>query len=236
MRLWDYVQGTVKRTYQGHSSQKYAVGACFYTARPSPRQFRHSPKRPSSSPWHNSEDDGDERDLLCYPYGGSTASMIHHRDRIHHSKQKLHDISKSYVLSASENGDIFLWDVKSKEVVQQIVQAHGFEPSPGSRSRKGTFQKEDKVACACLWVDINGDTMVSCGQDMVVRVWRNVNAPRDNNDQFSYNENKKNGKCEDDDEDTVMADTRPPREIRMMGSNPLSVVSQVDPVVKMEES
>ncbi|KAK8145367.1 WD domain protein [Beauveria asiatica] len=29
LRLWDYVAGSVKKTYQGHANAKYAVGGCF---------------------------------------------------------------------------------------------------------------------------------------------------------------------------------------------------------------
>ena len=29
IRLWDYVAGSVKKTYQGHLNEKFAVGGCF---------------------------------------------------------------------------------------------------------------------------------------------------------------------------------------------------------------
>lgn len=29
IRLWDYVAGSVKKTYQGHKNEKFAVGGCF---------------------------------------------------------------------------------------------------------------------------------------------------------------------------------------------------------------
>lgn len=29
IRLWDYVSGSVKKTYQGHRNEKFAVGGCF---------------------------------------------------------------------------------------------------------------------------------------------------------------------------------------------------------------
>ncbi|ROW01460.1 hypothetical protein VSDG_02028 [Cytospora chrysosperma] len=49
-------------------------------------------------------------------------------------------------LGASEEGDIVMWDVNTKEVVQRIEGAH-----------QGV----------CFWVDVHGDTgtMVSCGRD-----------------------------------------------------------------------
>ncbi|KAK8049749.1 hypothetical protein PG994_011479 [Apiospora phragmitis] len=58
---------------------------------------------------------------------------------------------KAYVTAASEDGDIVLWDIKTKEIVQRIEKAH------------------DGV---CFWVDLHGDTMVSCGQDGKIKVFR----------------------------------------------------------------
>lgn len=56
------------------------------------------------------------------------------------------DGSLTFVASASEDGDIVMWDVNTKEVVQRIEGAH-----------QGV----------CFWVDVHGDTgtMVSCGRD-----------------------------------------------------------------------
>lgn len=92
IRMWDYVQGSVKKTYQGHRNEKFAVGACFGVL------------------------------------GG-----------------------QPFVASASEDGAVVLWDVVTKEVLQKLEGMH-----------KG----------ACFWVDVNGDTMVSAGQDNVVKVYR----------------------------------------------------------------
>lgn len=51
-----------------------------------------------------------------------------------------------------------LWDVVTKEVVQRIQKAH------------------DGV---CFWVDVNGSTMVSAGQDKTIRVYRGATVPED---------------------------------------------------------
>ncbi|ORY65875.1 WD40-repeat-containing domain protein [Pseudomassariella vexata] len=58
---------------------------------------------------------------------------------------------EAFVAAASENGDIVLWDVKSKEIVQRIKKAH------------------DGV---CFWVDAKGDTMVSCGKDGKIKLYK----------------------------------------------------------------
>ncbi|RDA94191.1 hypothetical protein CP533_6571 [Ophiocordyceps camponoti-saundersi (nom. inval.)] len=56
------------------------------------------------------------------------------------------------IASASEDGDVVLWDVGSKEVVERV---------PG----------HDGV---CFWVDVHGETLVSAGQDNTVRLLRRV--------------------------------------------------------------
>lgn len=61
------------------------------------------------------------------------------------------DDTLAFVTSASEDGDIVMWDVKSKEVVQRIEGAH------------------DGV---CFWVDVHGESMVSCGQDGRIVLYR----------------------------------------------------------------
>jgi COMPASS component SWD3 len=58
----------------------------------------------------------------------------------------------AFIASASEDGDIVMWDVRSKEVVQRIDKAH------------------DGV---CFGVHVVEDCMVSAGQDHIVHVWRN---------------------------------------------------------------
>ncbi|KAJ3484927.1 hypothetical protein NLG97_g6935 [Lecanicillium saksenae] len=58
-----------------------------------------------------------------------------------------------FIASASEDGDIVLWDVISKNVLQRVA-GH-----------------EDGV---CFWVDVHGETMVSAGQDHTIRVYRHV--------------------------------------------------------------
>jgi COMPASS component SWD3 len=90
IRLWDYVAGSVKKTYQGHKNEKFAVGGCF-------------------------------------------AAMN----------------GEAFVASASEDGNIVLWDVKTKNVLQRIE---------GHQS-------------VCFWVDVHGDAMVSAGQDHTVKVY-----------------------------------------------------------------
>jgi FOG: WD40 repeat len=114
IRLWDYVQGTVKKTYQGHTNQGFSIGGCFGIL--TDVDNRNSPRN---------EEEQNGRSIRRQPF----------------------------IASASEDGDIVMWDVNSKQVVQRIKGAH-----------KGV----------CFWVDVNGGTMVSCGQDGAVKVWRHV--------------------------------------------------------------
>lgn len=102
IRLWDYVSGTVKKTYQGHINDKFAVGGCFGVLEGAP-----------------------------------------------------------FIVSASEDGSIVMWDVVSKTVLQR-VEGH-----------KGV----------CFWVDVHGETMVTAGQDCMVKVYRHLrDTPKVNGD------------------------------------------------------
>lgn len=96
IRLWDYVSGAVKKTYQGHENQGFSIGGCF--------------------------------GLLTETDGRSLA----------------------FIASASEDGDIVLWDVITKQVVQRIERAH-----------KGV----------CFWVDVHDGALVSAGQDGTIEVF-----------------------------------------------------------------
>lgn len=58
---------------------------------------------------------------------------------------------QSFIASASEDGDIVMWDVKSKGIIQRIEGAHHG---------------------VCFCVDVHGGIMVSSGQDGFVKVFR----------------------------------------------------------------
>ena len=113
IRLWDYVSGTVKKTYQGHKNSGFSVGGSF---------------------------------------GSITIEAAAHHDR-----DDTRRAGPAFIASASEDGDIVLWDVTSKQVVQRISKAH------------------DGV---CFWVDIHGDTLVSAGQDCKIKVFKHKRAVR----------------------------------------------------------
>ena len=61
---------------------------------------------------------------------------------------------RPFVAAASEDGDVVLWDVGSKTIVQRLRGAH----------RDGV----------CFWVDVCGATMVSCGQDGWINLYRHT--------------------------------------------------------------
>ncbi|KAI0175668.1 WD40 repeat-like protein [Hypoxylon sp. FL1284] len=77
----------------------------------------------------------------------------------------------AFIASPSEDGDIVLWDVKSKRVVQRLAGAH-----------RGV----------CFWVDVCGDTMVSAGQDGRIKVYRH-RAENNGSDSAAANSSKVNG-------------------------------------------
>ncbi|KAF9879030.1 WD domain-containing protein [Colletotrichum karsti] len=68
----------------------------------------------------------------------------------------------AFIASASEDGEIVLWDVVTKEVVQRIPAHH---PS-GKKS-------------VCFWVDVHGDNMVGAGQDGSIRMFSRVGGDGD---------------------------------------------------------
>jgi COMPASS component SWD3 len=57
---------------------------------------------------------------------------------------------EAFIAAPSEDGEIVLWDVKNKEVVQRINGHTG----------------------VCFWVDVWEDIMVSAGQDGKIRVYK----------------------------------------------------------------
>jgi COMPASS component SWD3 len=109
IRLWDYVSGSVKKTYQGHTNKGFSIGGCFGVL--------------------SDADDGASEEEA---------------DRDSAQRQ-------AFIASASEDGDIVMWDVESKQVIQRITGAH-----------KGV----------CFSVDVHGGTMVSAGQDGLIKVFR----------------------------------------------------------------
>ncbi|KAK0618450.1 WD40-repeat-containing domain protein [Bombardia bombarda] len=123
---------------------------------------------------------------------------------------------RSFVASASEDGDIVLWDVDSKQVIQRIARAH-----------KG----------GCFWVDVNGATMVSAGEDGVVRVYRNT-TPRE---RYSMEggpsnldgANELNGREEEEEGSTtpyaVTADEELQRQVEADAASPMQIVKEEQP-------
>ncbi|KAI1374122.1 WD40 repeat-like protein [Hypoxylon crocopeplum] len=126
IRLWDYVSGTVKKTYQGHENSKFSIGGCFGTV-------TSSSSTTNATNTTNADADVDDNGAMTNVDPNTTADAT------------------AFVAAPSEDGDIVLWDVKSKDVVQRIPRAH------------------DGV---CFWVDVCGDIMVSAGQDGRIKVYR----------------------------------------------------------------
>ncbi|CAK7264523.1 WD domain protein [Sporothrix epigloea] len=95
------------------------------------------------------------------------------------SEQKDGQMYRPFVAAASEDGDVVLWDVGSKTIVQRLRGAH----------RDGV----------CFWVDVCGATMVSCGQDGWINVYRHIESGEDMPDPRQIKENlpREDGACHD---------------------------------------
>lgn len=136
IRLWDFINTpcTVKKTYQGHVNKNYSVGGCFGV-------LRSMRKLTITNNNHNGVEEEEEEEGNEYQ-----EEQWEESDRV------------AFVTSASEDGDIVLWDVKSKEILQRVSGVH-----------EGV----------CFWVDVHGETgtMVSCGQDGRIVVLRHRDPP-----------------------------------------------------------
>lgn len=152
IRLWDYVSGSVKKTYQGHRNGGYSIGGCFSVV------------------------------------GG-----------------------RPFVTAASEDGDIVLWDVRTKEIAQRIERAH-----------------ESVV----FWVDVHGDTLVSCGQDGKIRIFQHQ-GPEDGDD--DDDEKKIEEATADGPGDVVMADADATEGVLPNGNEGMSQSQTPAPVVIKNE-
>lgn len=90
-----------------------------------------------------------------------------------------------FIAAASEDGDVVLWDVSSKAVVQRLKGVH-----------RGV----------CFWVDVCGDTMVSCGADGRVVVFRKAGVRGVNGNAAAENGSDDEGEAANGllDEDVIM--------------------------------
>ncbi|GKT48330.1 WD repeat-containing protein 82 [Colletotrichum spaethianum] len=75
----------------------------------------------------------------------------------------------AFVASASEDGEIVLWDVVTKEVVQRIPAHTKKDRVNGAGAGGGK-----RGSSVCFWVDVHGDVMVSAGQDGTIRRYKRV--------------------------------------------------------------
>jgi COMPASS component SWD3 len=159
IRLWDYVSGSVKKTYQGHTNKGFSIGGCFGVL--------------------TDRDDGAEEENA----DGDGARQ------------------QPFIASASEDGDIVLWDVRSKGVIQQIKGAH-----------KGV----------CFWVDVHGGNMVSAGQDGLIKVFRHRprggHVKRENGEANGFG--GVNGHLEEEMPDAAEADEELQRQVEAEAGSP----------------
>ncbi|KAL8322138.1 hypothetical protein RB593_004268 [Gaeumannomyces tritici] len=164
IRMWDYITlpSTVKKTYQGHLNTGFSIGGCFGAVGKGDENTDDNYRAPNDGADLVDDEEGDDGDDDVDVLGdeddiGSRLGLRHRLNRRNRRKRRGPSGQQALVASASEDGDVLLWDVSSKEVVQRITAAH------------------DGV---CFWVDIVGDTMVSAGKDGRIVVYHNGRAAR----------------------------------------------------------
>lgn len=139
VRLWDFINMpcAVKKTYQGHVNEGYSIGGCFGVVR------RHPPRVVAHEPAQNGHT-GEEEEELAVNGEDQAGGEQDEED---------YDDGVPFVASASEDGDVVMWDVRTKEIVQRIPRAHNG---------------------VCFWVDVHSasGTMVTCGYDRRIVVHR----------------------------------------------------------------
>lgn len=142
VRLWDFINMpcAVKKTYQGHVNEGYSIGGCFGVVR---RRRPRGARKPAQN--------GDVGQLN----GAGEDEAINDEEPAgdEQGEEEYEDDGVPFVASASEDGDVVMWDVRTKEIVQRIPRAH------------------DGV---CFWVDVHSasGTMITCGYDKRIVVHR----------------------------------------------------------------
>lgn len=130
----------VKKTYQGHINEGYSIGGCFGVVR---RRRLGAARKPAQN-GHLGQLDGAEENEAMNGEGPAGDEQ---------DEEDYEDDGVPFVASASEDGDVVMWDVRSKEIVQRIPRAH---------------------SGVCFWVDVHSasGTMVTCGYDKRIVVHR----------------------------------------------------------------
>lgn len=148
VRLWDFINMpcAVKKTYQGHVNEGYSIGGCFGVVR------RRRSRKPAQN-GHIGQLDGEAEDQAVNgdePTGEE-------------QDEEYDEDGVPFVASASEDGDVVMWDVRTKEIVQRIPRAHNG---------------------VCFWVDVHSatGTMVTCGYDKRIVVHRHKHPEPDPED------------------------------------------------------
>lgn len=143
VRLWDFINMpcAVKKTYQGHVNEGYSIGGCFGVVRRRRPRVVHKPAQNGHIDQLDGE--GEEQEVNGEePEGEELAE-----------EEEYDDEGVPFVASASEDGDVVMWDIRTKEIVQRIPRAHNG---------------------VCFWVDVHSasGTMVTCGYDKRIVVHR----------------------------------------------------------------
>lgn len=140
IRLWDYVSGRCIKTYQGHANTKFGISGAFGVYGWGSASSRDDPNGLNNTPVKSTDSTA-----TTPPKNLATANTTF-------------DPPYSFIVSGSEDGALFFWDVVSKRVLQHIPDAH-----------QGTLFAVDCHPSESM--------IVTGGTDGVVRLWRDTHTP-----------------------------------------------------------
>lgn len=124
VRLWNYVEGRCVKTYQGHRNERFSIGTAFGTYRAEKQVIA----------------------AMKVKEGETGFSIEEGKEDVEESP------TWAFAACGSEDGRVVLWDVSSKEILQEL---HGHTG-------------------VVLGVDVapDGRTMATCGADRTIKIWR----------------------------------------------------------------
>ena len=163
IRLWNYVEGRCVKTYQGHRNERYGISGCFAVLRPPTPSVRslskqhHDTTHDEDHHRHHHRGEGNRPSRLPVPAPPSSMRAL--------------------VVSGSETGDLIVWDVKSKIILQKIPSSSPSSSSSTISTNVRTDSGDINVAHQKVILSVdshpNQPLLATCSLDGTIKIWRN---------------------------------------------------------------